>query len=238
MRIGAFGDRELFASASESNHVALFIVVGDRALCAQEVSANQNRMLLPERIDVTTGYHLGADRSVQFPPLLVCGAHYQDPLACLMGGEVFSGYLFAALFDVADLADVAATLKNRKRLRDFSSGGECHRFAELRIALAADGIEPRDQHSGLLHLIYGPSRFDRMMLPLVAHEDDPLDALLASLAEKPVNLPRGSRLDSSTIQTSFEASRADWLSRRLATVLAETPASESDLTARVVGANP
>ena len=30
----------------------------------------------------------------------------------------------------------------------------------------------------------------------------------------------------------------DWLSRRLATVLAETPASESDLTARVVGANP
>src|SRR5229473_3053738 len=40
------------------------------------------------------------------------------------------------------------------------------------------------------------------------------------------------------IQTSFEASCADWLSRRLATVLAEIPASESDLTARVVGANP
>ena len=39
--------------------------------------------------------------------------------------------------------------------------------------LAADGIEPGDQHSRLLHLIDGPSRFDRMMLALVADEDDP-----------------------------------------------------------------
>src|ERR1700735_5087094 len=48
----------------------------------------------------------------------------------------------------------------------------------------------------------------------------------------------GSRLDSSMIQTCLEACHVDWLSRRLATVLAEPPASESDLTARVVGANP
>ena len=108
-----------------------------------------------------------------------------------MRSDIFSGYLLAALFDVGDFADIAATLKNRKRLRDFAFGSMHHRFAELGIALAADGIEPGDQHSGLLHLIDGPPRFDRMMLALVADEDDPLYALLACFVEKPVNLPRG-----------------------------------------------
>jgi hypothetical protein len=108
-----------------------------------------------------------------------------------MGGEVFSGYLFAALFDVGNFADIAAAFKNRQRLRDFAFGGVHHCFAELGIVLAADGIEPGDRHSSLLHLIDGPSRLDRMMLALVAHEDDPLYALLASLAENPVNLPCG-----------------------------------------------
>jgi hypothetical protein len=74
---------------------------------------------------------------------------------------------------------------------NFAFGSMRHCRAKLGIALAADDIEPGDQHSGLLHLIDRPSGFDRMMLALVANEDDPLDALLASLAEKPVNLPRG-----------------------------------------------
>src|SRR5713226_6895193 len=102
-----------------------------------------------------------------------------------MCGEVVSGYLSAAMFDVGNFADIAAAFKNRERLRDFASGGAHHCRAKLGIALAADGIEPGDQHSGLLHLIDRSSRFDRMMLALVAHEDDPLYALLASLAEKP-----------------------------------------------------
>ena len=148
-------------------------------------------MFLLDRTNVTAFDHLGADRSVQFLPLLVCRADDQNSLPGLMGSNVLARNLFTALFDVADFPDVAAAVKNRERLRDFASGGERHRFAELRIALAANGIEPGDQHSGLLHLIDGPSRFDRMMLALVAHKDNPLYALLASLAEKPVNLARG-----------------------------------------------
>ena len=160
--ITSLGNDELLAPAHETNYVALFIVVGARALRTGEISANQNRMFLPARIDVTTGYQLGSDRSVQFPPLVVCGAHYQDPLAGLMRGEVFSGYLSASMLDVSDLADVAAAFKNRERLRDLAFGCVHNCFAELGIALAADGIEPSNSHSGLLHLIDRPSRFDCM----------------------------------------------------------------------------
>ncbi len=106
-----------------------------------------------------------------------------------MGSNVLARNLFAALIEVGNFADIAAVLKNRERLRYFAFGGVHHRFAELGIALAADGIEPGDQHSVLLHLIDGPPGFDRMMLALVAHKDDPRDALLTGLVEKPVNLP-------------------------------------------------
>src|SRR5216683_2305375 len=58
------GDGELFASASKANQVAFFIVVGDRALRTGDISANQNRVFLPARIDVTTGYRLGSFYSV------------------------------------------------------------------------------------------------------------------------------------------------------------------------------
>ncbi len=138
----SLGNGELFASASKANHVAFFIVVSDRALRTGDISANQNRVFLPAPIDVATGYQLGSDRSIQFSPLVVCGAHYEDPLAGLMRGEVFSGYLSAALFDVGNFANIAAAFKNRERLRDLTFGGVHHCFAELGIALAADGIEP------------------------------------------------------------------------------------------------
>jgi hypothetical protein len=108
-----------------------------------------------------------------------------------MRGEVFSGYLSTALLDVGNFTDIAAAFKNRERLRDFAFGGVHHCFAELGIALAADGIEPGGGHSGLLHLIDGPARFDCMMLALVAHEDDSLHALLECFVEEPVNLPGG-----------------------------------------------
>ena len=89
-------------------------------------------MLPSLQIDTTTGYQLGPNSFVQLAALVVCGTHYEDPLAGLMGGEVISGYL-----------------------------------------------------------IDGPSCFDRMMLTLVAHENDPPHVLLTCFVEESVNLPRG-----------------------------------------------
>ena len=107
-----------------------------------------------------------------------------------MGSDIFSCYLLAALFDVCDFADIAATLKDRKRLRDLASGGMRYGFAELGVALSADGVETGDKHPRFLHLEDRPSRFDRVMLALVADEDDPLDAFLACLVKEPVDLAR------------------------------------------------
>ena len=64
-------------------------------------------------------------------------------------------------------------------------------FAKLWIELATNRVQASDQHSRLLHLIDRPSRFDGVMLALVAHENDPLDAFLACFVEEAVDLPGG-----------------------------------------------
>ena len=60
-----------------------------------------------------------------------------------MGSDIFSRYLLAALFDVCDFADIGATLKDRKRLRDLAFGGMRYSFAELGIALSANRVSSR-----------------------------------------------------------------------------------------------
>ncbi len=62
---------------------------------------------------------------------------------------------------------------------------------QLRIALAADYIERRGGHPGLLHLVDRTPGFDRMMLALVADENDPLDTCILRQMEQPVHLPGG-----------------------------------------------
>ncbi len=136
-------------------------------------------MFLPARIDVTTCYQFGSDGLVQLVALVICRTDHKHARAGLIRSKVVSGYVAAAIFDVGDFADVAAVFQNRECLRDFAFGGVHHRFAELGIALAADGIELRNRHSNLLHLTDGPARIDCMMLALVAHENDPLYVLLA-----------------------------------------------------------
>src|SRR5260370_14748053 len=105
--MSSLGNGELFASASKANHVAFFIVVSDRALRTGDISANQNRVFLPARIDVTTGYQLGPNGFVQLAALVVCRVYYQDERAGLMRDEGFSGYLSAARFSVSDLPTIA-----------------------------------------------------------------------------------------------------------------------------------
>jgi hypothetical protein len=50
-------------------------------------------MFLPERIDVTTGYQLGANCFVQFAALVVCRTDDENALARRVGGNVFARYL-------------------------------------------------------------------------------------------------------------------------------------------------
>jgi len=71
---------------------------------------------------------------------------------------------------------------------DLPRRGKRNRFAELRVALAADGFQPGNSHSSLLHLIDRPSGLDGVMLMLVADEDNALDSGLARFAEQGVDL--------------------------------------------------
>src|SRR5208337_2224959 len=107
-----------------------------------------------------------------------------------MGSDIFSCDLLAALFDVCDFADIAAPLKDRKRVRDLAFRCERYGFAKLRVALSANRVQAGNQHPRLLHLEDRPSRFDRVMLALVADENDPLDAFLACFMEDPIDLTR------------------------------------------------
>ena len=63
--------------------------------------------------------------------------------------------------------------------------------ARLYSEFFMDARDDWDRHSGFLHLIDWPPCLDRMVLALVADENDALDALLASLVEEPVDLPGG-----------------------------------------------
>ena len=91
-----------------------------------------------------------------------------------------------------------------------------------------------------------PPASDRWAAPLRSHDADAgrrrrrssSTPCSRALRRSRLTCRVGSRLDSSTIQICLVCASGDWPSRRLATVLAATPASESDLTARVVGANP
>jgi hypothetical protein len=114
-------------------------------------------------------------------PLLVGRADDQNAFAGVMCSGVFTGDLLPALPDVGDLADVAAALKYRERLADFSLGRVRHRLAKLRIALTADGVKACDRHSGLLHLEDRASGFDGVVLALVANEDDALNSFFSRL---------------------------------------------------------
>src|SRR6266481_2214210 len=102
-------------------------------------------------------------------------------------GDIFSCDLLSAVLDFCDFADIAATLKDRKRLRDLALRRERYGFAKLLITLSANRVQAGNQHPHLLHLEDRPSSFDGVMLALVADEDDPLDAFLACFMEDPID---------------------------------------------------
>ena len=79
--VTAFGNRELFASASEANHVAFFVFVGDRALGAREAAIHQDGLFGSERGYMTSGDQFGANGSVQFAALVVCRADDENALS-------------------------------------------------------------------------------------------------------------------------------------------------------------
>jgi hypothetical protein len=87
-----------------------------------------------------------------------------------------------ALADIRYLADATLPVEQRERVGYVPVRDKRNCFAELRVPLAAYGFESGNSHSGLLHLIDGPSRLDGVVLAPVADENDALDAGIARFA--------------------------------------------------------
>src|SRR6266851_9033672 len=61
----AFGNRELFASTREADHIAFVVIVGRRALRAREPAIYEDRVLLPDERDMAADDQLRPNRFVQ-----------------------------------------------------------------------------------------------------------------------------------------------------------------------------
>ena len=131
-----------------------------------------------------------ANSGVDLPALVVGRTDDQYALAGFVRGGVFTGDGFISRVRIFDLADAVMLLEEREHAIDLSFGRKLNCFAKHRIALAANRVQPRDRHTGLLHLVDGSSRLDRMVLMLVADEDDPVYSGLAGLVKKAVDLAR------------------------------------------------
>ena len=145
---------------------------------------------LPFGADMGTLLQEIANGGIQLPALVVGRTDDQYALSGLVRGDVFMGDGFISHLRFLDLADAVMLLEERERAIDLSFGRKLHCFAKHRVPLAANRVQPRYRHTGLLHLVDGSSRLDRMVLMLVADEDDPLDPGFAGLVKKAVDLAR------------------------------------------------
>ena len=69
--VAAFANRKLFAAAGEANHVAFFVVVGDRSLRPGEGAVYEDRVLSPGEGDMPADSQRRPNRFVQLAPFLV-----------------------------------------------------------------------------------------------------------------------------------------------------------------------
>ncbi len=83
---------------------------------------------------------------------------------------------------IDDLTNATLLLEKRDCLADISTRGKRDRFAQSRIKLAAYGLQSRDGHARLLHLLDGSASLDGVVLALVADEDDAPDLSLSCFA--------------------------------------------------------
>ena len=170
-------------------------------------------------------------------PLIVGRAYDQDSLPRLVGGDVFCGDGRVAPGGLTKLLNSTEAFQNRDRLADLSLGRVSDRLAEVGVALTANGVEPGDAHPGLLHLMDRSSGFNRVMLALIADEDDPRNACIPSHIGSALTCRVPSRLDSSTIESSLLLLLGRVFSSKPATVRDRTPPRQG-LDLPLVGAKP
>src|SRR5271157_6423549 len=96
-------------------------------------------------------------------------------------------YGLESFFTVRDLLHPTLAVQILDGRVNLATGELLHSFFERRVLLADDLVQMVGSHSGLLHLVVGPSGPDGFMLSHVTHEQNAI--LRAESVQEVVNLP-------------------------------------------------
>ena len=231
-RVSALAEPETAAAATVADNIANLVALGMLALRGGEVAVDQDDLLFPFGCNMGTLLQELANGGIELAALVVGRTNDQCAFSGFICGDVFEGDGFISHVRIFNLADALMRLEDRERAIDLSFGRKLHCFAKHRVPLAANRVQPRDRHTGLLHLVDGSSRLDRVVLTLVADEDDPFYLGVASFMKEAVDLAGREQARFIDDPEFLTASSGISFSSRLATVRDSTPASDSALTAR------
>src|SRR5713101_5476214 len=129
-----------------------------------------------------------SDFAIQLAPFAVGRTDDERPQVCAMRRKVIGGDKSVPLFWHGGFPDPLPLLKEPERLPNVAAGGMLDRAFQLGIALTPNDVEPRDVHLGANQLANRVARLDRLVLALVADEDDPIDAGALRYAQDTVHL--------------------------------------------------
>src|SRR5712692_5841271 len=189
-QIGALGDAAFLAAATECQNIALLVVARVGELGASQVTPHEDGVLATPILDVSLFDQKFADFLVQRLAFVVAGTDDQHLLSGLMSSQTIQRDTLVPCRSVTNLRKAALFREQAERCARLAARGQLDGALQLRVALAAHYLQFGDSHVIRKQLPDGRSRFDRMVLLLIADKKNSLDALLP---RGPQDSVRGSR---------------------------------------------
>ena len=185
-------DAERLAPLHVAHHVPRLVLRGPLAVRARDVLAgDEDACLVLVILDAAGGLHQAVDGLVDLHPRLIVWRHDQRPVRIPGVGVRDGGEPLLAVGDfvhaplVFEIVDGPEHVAARQLLDDVPEGW---------VLLPDDLVQPDGLHSGLLELLIGAARLDRLMLADVAHEQhavlgtEPLEELVHLLRARQARL--------------------------------------------------
>src|SRR5712692_8767080 len=132
-----------------------------------------------------------ADFIVQRLAFVIARAYDERLLSGLMSSQIIQGDALVPCRSVTNLRKAALFREQAERRARLAERGQLDGALQLRVALAANHLEFGDSHVIRKQLPDGRSRFDRMVLSLIADKKNSLDALLPRGLQDSVRGSRG-----------------------------------------------
>src|SRR6266851_3982280 len=189
--IGSLGNAAFLAAATEGQNIALLVVAGVDELGASQVTPHQDGVVATPILDVFLFDQQFANLLVQRLAFVIAGAYDERLLSGLMSSQIIQRDTLVPCRSVTNLRKAALFREQAERRARHAARGQLDGALQLRVALAAHYLEFGDSHVIREQLPDGRSRFDRMVLSLIADKKNSLDALLPRGLQDSVGGSRG-----------------------------------------------